>query len=236
MSETLMPGGGVPRRPLHLVIMADCSGSMRGPKILALNYALRAMLPHLVAWEQEQLQAELLIQILAFATRPQWHVADPVPAGELDRHWHDLQYVRQGHTNMGLAFQAAAEVLSPDRLERRALRPVLLLITDGLPTDPPGGFENGLAELTQLAAGRSALRLALAIGRDANSEALRQFCSPGLPVLVADSADSIADRLVAASLALSRMSEAGADRSALAQQLLGPGMPPGVGSTEDLML
>ncbi len=43
-----------------------------------------------------------------------------------------------------------------------------------------------------------------------------------MPVLVADSTDQIADRLVTASIALSRMSEVGADRDALAAQLLQP--------------
>ena len=36
-----------------------------------------------------------------------------------------------------------SEVLGPGKLERRALRPAILLITEGLPTDPPGGFEAG---------------------------------------------------------------------------------------------
>src|SRR5208282_899522 len=40
MTETLMPGGGVARRPLHFIVMADCSGSMKGEKMQALNYAL----------------------------------------------------------------------------------------------------------------------------------------------------------------------------------------------------
>ena len=40
-------------------------------------------------------------------------------------------------------------------------------------------------------------------------------------MLVADSTEDIADRLVAASLAVSRMSEAGADRSAVARRLFG---------------
>ena len=43
-----------------------------------------------------------------------------------------------------------------------------------------------------------------------------------MPVLVADSTDQIAERLVVASLAVSRMSEVGADRQAIAGQLLQP--------------
>jgi hypothetical protein len=99
----------------------------------------------------------------------------------------------------------------------------VLLITDGLPTDPPGGFEQGLAALLDVPAGRSALRLAVAIGRDASSEPLDRFRSQDVPVLVADGTDEIADRLVTASIAVSRMSEIGANREALAQQLIQAG-------------
>ncbi len=231
MTETLMPGGGVARRPLHFIVMADCSGSMKGEKMQALNYALRSMLPHLLAWEEDQLQAQLLIQILAFASTPVWFVPDPVPVAELSSHWQNLEYVPMGRTNMGPAFRAVAEILSPERLERRALRPAILLVTDGLPTDPPGGFEQGLAAMLGQAAGRSALRIAVAIGRDANSEPLDRFRIAEVPVLVADSTDEIADRLVTASIAVSRMSEVGVNRGALADQLL-RGMP-APGSSSD---
>jgi uncharacterized protein YegL len=226
MTETLMPGGGVARRPLHFIVMADCSGSMKGEKMQALNYAIRSMLPHLIDWERDQLHAQLLIRILAFASTPAWFVPDPVPVGELSASWRNLEYVPMGRTNMGPAFRAVAEVLAPDRLERRALRPAILLVTDGLPTDPPGGFEQGLDELLLTVVGRSSLRLAVAIGRDANSEPLDRFRSPEVPVLVADSTDEIADRLVTASIAVSRMSEAGVDRGLLARQLIPAGSDP----------
>ena len=222
MTETLMPGGGVARRPLHFIVMADCSGSMKGEKMQALNYALRSMLPHLVAWERDQIQAQLLIRILRFATEPRWHVAEPLPAADLIASWRNLEYVHQGRTNMGAAFREVSDALGPDKLERRALRPAILLITDGLPTDPPGAFEAGLATLTSSAAGRASLRVAVAIGRDASSEPLDRFRSPDAPILVADSTDDIVDRLVAASIAVSRMSEEGADREALAQTLMHP--------------
>ena len=227
------------RRPLHFIVMGDCSGSMneeKGRKMQALNSALRAMLPHLVRWEREQLQAQLLIRILGFATVPRWHVPEPTPAAELNARWRDLQYVPRGLTNMGPAFEAVAEVLEPGKLERRALRPAILLITDGLPTDPPGEFERGLAALTRHAAGRASLRLAVAIGRDANSEPLDRFRSRDAPVLVAETIDVIVDRLVAASIAVSRMSEVGADRDALAQQLLRPEVVPGSGLDDDPIL
>src|ERR1700677_414366 len=126
--------------------------------------------------------------------------------GEL--RWKPLRFVEKGLTNMGRAFETVATSLQSGQLERRALRPALLLITDGLPTDPPGSFESGLGTLMSVPAGRSAMRLAVAIGRDASSESLTRFINdPAVPVLVADSTEDIADRLVVASIALSRMSE-----------------------------
>ena len=213
-------GGGISRRPLHFIILADCSGGMKGEKIQALNYAIADIMPRLAAWERDQEQAQVFIRAIAFATEPRWHIPDPQPVVGL--HWKPLQPVTKGLTNMGPAFAMAAEALAPDRIERRALRPALLLVTDGLATDPPGGFEAGLATLMAQPAGRAALRLSIAIGRDSQSAALDRFIGdPSVPVLVADSTEDIADRLVAASLAVSRMSEVGADRSALARRLFG---------------
>jgi uncharacterized protein YegL len=219
-----MPGGGISRRPLHLIILADCSGGMKGEKIQALNYAIADMMPHLEEWERDQEQAEVFIRAIAFATEPRWHIREPAPVAGI--RWKPLQTVPKGLTNMGAAFAMAAEALAPGQIERRALRPALLLITDGLATDPPGAFESGLAALMAQPAGKAALRLSIAIGRDAQSDALNRFIGdPSVPVLVADSTEDIADRLVAASLAVSRMSESGADRGAVARKLFG--MPPG---------
>lgn len=43
-TRSVMPGGGVVRRPLHVIMLADCSGSMAGPRIQALKFAIGASL------------------------------------------------------------------------------------------------------------------------------------------------------------------------------------------------
>ena len=85
-----------------------------------------------------------------------------------------------------------------------------------------------MSALMAQAAGKAALRLAISISCDAKSEALDRFIGdPGVLVLVEDSSEDIADRLVAASLAVSRMSGAGADRGSVARRLFGaPGDVP----------
>jgi len=52
---------------------------------------------------------------------------------------------------------------------------VLVLISDGAPTD---GFERGLATLMAEPWARKAVRLAIAIGHDADLEVLQQFIGP----------------------------------------------------------
>lgn len=230
-SEPVMPGGGVARRPLHFIIMADCSGSMAGDRMQALNYAIADMLPQLADWERDQVIAQVMVRVLGFATTPEWHVAEPVPVADL--RWKALHAVEGGYTNMGPAFREVAAAIAPDRLEARALRPAILLVTDGRPTDLGNEFADGLTALTSFPAGQASLRLAIAIGHDAKSEFLDQFIGdPTVPVIVAGNTEEIAERLVAASIAVSRLSESGADHGALVSQLLGTGSG-GPESSED---
>lgn len=222
---SIMPGGGISRRPLHILVVADCSGSMEGEKMQALNFAIANMLPHLAEWEQEQERAEVFVRVLSFADVPVWHVAEPVRAAQM--RWKPLSAVPRGRTNLGPALQVIAEVLSPDHIERRALRPAVVLITDGLPTDRAEDLEAGFAAIEASTGARSAVRLAVAIGRNARSDALVRFIAdPTIPVLVADNTDEIADQLVAASIAVSRLSEGGVDRGALVESLFGPAGEP----------
>jgi hypothetical protein len=91
-----MPGGGISRRPLHFIILADCSGGMKGEKIQALNFAIADMLPYLAAWERDQEQAQVFIRAIAFATEPWWHIAEPQPVAQLG--WKPLRPVPKGLT------------------------------------------------------------------------------------------------------------------------------------------
>lgn len=220
-SVTMMPGGGISRRPLHFFILADCSGSMKAEgRMQALNFAIASMLPHLAAWEKEQEQAQVLLRVVAFADTARWHIAEPVPV--VGARWVPLRHVEKGLTRMGAAFRLVAEALAPGKLETRALRPVILLITDGKPTDPEE-FESGLRVLFGGKAGQGAIRLAVAIGRGANSEYLARFINdPAVPVLVAESVEQITAQLMTASLAMSRLSEVGADRDAIISRLVQP--------------
>jgi uncharacterized protein YegL len=180
-------------------------------RMQALNFAIASMLPHLAAWERDQEQAQVFVRAIAFGDTAQWVVSDPVPLRTM--RWTPLSFVEKGLTAMGAALRLLADELQPGKLEDRALRPAILLITDGRPTDP-AEFDEGLRILMGTQAGHASIRLAVAIGRGANSEYLARFIgNPAIPVLVADNAEQITDQLLAASLAMSRMSVVGAKRT-----------------------
>jgi len=78
----------------------------------------------------------------------------------------------RGNTDMGMALQMTADVLRMASMPERALPPVLVLISDGQPTD---NFDKGLQSLLAQLWGRKAVRIAIAIGRDAELEPLQRF-------------------------------------------------------------
>jgi uncharacterized protein YegL len=162
------------RRPLHFIYLCDCSGSMQANgKMQALNQAIRQSLPAMVEVGRQNPEARLLVRVLGFGSEARWHISDPTPVEQVPQAWVDLQ--AGGMTAMGAALEQLAAVLRTPPMEQRALPPVLVLISDGAPTD---GFERGLATLLAEPWAKKAVRLAIAIGHDADLEVLQQFIGP----------------------------------------------------------
>lgn len=159
-------------RPLHFIYLCDCSGSMAAQgKMQALNEAIRESLPGMVEVARRNPEARLLVRAIRFADGAAWHVERPTPVEELG--WQDLK--AGGVTAMGEALELAAAALRSPPMEARALPPVLVLISDGQPTDD---VERGLRALMREPWGRKAVRLAIAMGHDADQEVLQQFIGP----------------------------------------------------------
>lgn len=156
-------------RPLHFIWIADCSGSMAADgKIQALNHAIRESIPHMRKVADENVNAQVLVRALKFSSGAQWHVSQPTPVDTFE--WVDLS--PSGVTDMGKALSMVAAQLKMPPMSERALPPVLVLITDGQPTDE---YTKGLQELMDEPWGKKAVRMAIAIGEDANSEVLQKF-------------------------------------------------------------
>jgi uncharacterized protein YegL len=163
------PNVRLANRPLHFFYLCDGSGSMAAQgKMQALNQAIRQSLPGMARVARENPEARVLVRALSFADRARWHIAEPTPVDRLE--WRDLQ--AGGCTALGEALGLLADQLRSPPMEDRALPPVLVLISDGQPTDD---FETGLTRLMQQPWAQKAVRLAIAMGHDADLEVLQQF-------------------------------------------------------------
>ncbi len=179
------PGGEMSSRPLHFIWIVDCSGSMMGEKIQSLNYAIRQTIPDMCQAAEENPNAQLLIRAVKFSQGASWHIANPKPIEEFE--WIDLQ--ADGVTDMGKAFELVSEQLHMPPMPERALPPVLVLLSDGQPTDQ---YRKNLENLLALPWGKKAVKIAIAIGQDADLEVLRDFVNnKELPVLQANNPQAL---------------------------------------------
>ena len=108
---TIMPGGGIASRPLHLIIAADRSHSMVGARMQSLNFAVATMLPILREWEDRQEEATLLVRVLQFGTSVSWHVEHPTPLADME--WLPITVDKEEpyRTAMGEALTVLARTL-----------------------------------------------------------------------------------------------------------------------------
>jgi len=179
------PGGKLSTRPLHFIWLCDCSGSMSvDGKIQSLNHAIREAIPHMLE-ATDTPYAEILVRAIAFSDGAKWHIPHPTPVENL--RWSDLS--AEGITDMGKALSMVSEELQVERMSDRALPPILVLISDGQPTD---NFVSGLEMLMHQPWGKKAVKIAIAIGRDANCEILQRFIgNPELKPLQANNPEAL---------------------------------------------
>jgi len=202
------PGGELASRPLHFFWICDCSGSMQADgKIQSLNNAIKEALPHMQHAAEENPNAQVFVRAARFSDGAQWHVAAPTPVA--DFRWTDLNAA--GMTDMGKAIRMVAEQLRIPPMSDRALPPILVLVSDGQPTDDYAG---AMRELLDLPWGKRAVRIAVAIGADADQDALRVFvANPEIPVLQANNAETLVNYIRWASTAVLKAASAPASRN-----------------------
>ena len=207
------PGGELASRPLHFFWICDCSGSMQSDgKIQSLNNAIKEAIPHMQKAADENPNAQVLVRVLKFSDGAQWHVAEPTPVA--DFRWSDLK--ADGMTDMGRALTVLAEQLRIPPMTDRALPPVLVLISDGQPTDD---FEAGRKILMDVPWAKRAVRIGIAIGNDADHDTLRKFiANPEIQPLQANNAETLVNYIRWASTAVLKAASSPASLSKDAAQ------------------
>jgi uncharacterized protein YegL len=126
------------------------------------------------------------------------HTVSDTIAKEVTKHMADGS-VSTG-TDMGKALSLVAEQMKMPPMDERGLPPVLVLISDGQPTDD---FNAGLAALLAQRWGQKSVRIAIAIGGDADLEVLQKFIGHNeIKPLQANNADALTNYIKWASTAV----------------------------------
>ena len=192
MTQTSGAGGeerDAGRRPLDVVFVVDCSGSMAGERIGALNWAMKTVLPAMRAHAEEHPEIAIRIRVLRFATGAMFVTPAPQPIETFA--WDSL--VAGGESDMGAAFHLLAAEFDASGLAADEKPPVIVLVSDGFPSDDAA---SGFDALFATDAGRRATRIPIAIGQDADMALLRAFSSdPSLPPLRSHDVERLVGRM-----------------------------------------
>ena len=104
----------------------------------------------------------------------------------------------------------------------RALPPVIVLLSDGQPTDD---YKKSLDKLLHLPWGKKAVRIAISIGQDADDDVLQQFTGNRELVLQANNPQALVKMIKWASTAASLVSAPASRRKKWMSFLLGTTRP-----------
>ncbi len=162
----------VSARTMALFYLFDNSGSMYGTKIGQVNYAMKDIPTIVKDVADSAPNAKIVVAAASFSTGVEW--ITPQPQSPDDFEWHDLQ--AEGLTSLGAMLTSLNEKMS-----RKAflgdnpmgyLAPGIILMSDGEPTDD---WERPLAALQKNNWFKSAIKVAFAVGDDANKDVLAKI-------------------------------------------------------------
>ena len=199
MQELQRPGGELATRPIHFFWVVDCSGSMYGEKIGIVNNTIQECIPEMRNSADNNPNAQLLIRALQFSSGASWITTSPVPVENYS--WEDMD--ANGLTELGKAFDLLAAQLSIPPMPSRALPPVIVLLSDGQPTDD---YKKSLDKLKGMPWFRKAVKIAISIGQDADDDVLIEFTGNKELVLQANNATALAKMIKWASTTASMVS------------------------------
>ena len=199
MQELQRPGGELATRPIHFFWVVDCSGSMYGEKIGIVNNTIQECIPEMRNSADNNPNAQLLIRALQFSSGASWITTSPVPVETYS--WEDME--ANGLTELGKAFDLLAAQLSIPPMPARALPPVIVLLSDGQPTDD---YKKSLDKLKGMPWFRKAVKIAISIGQDADDDVLIEFAGNKELVLQANNATALAKMIKWASTTASMVS------------------------------
>lgn len=177
----------IPRKTMVLFFVVDTSGSMIGDKIGALNDAIRETLPDLQDLSENNADAKIKIATLQFDSIVQWRDTEPVDSESFV--CNDLK--ANGLTSLGAALYELKDKLSTKKFMKEAVgsfAPVIILLSDGAPTDD---YKTALEEVKRNNWFKHAIKVAIAIGNDADKTVLAEVVGNTEAVIDVHSKESL---------------------------------------------
>lgn len=200
-----------PRRVMVLFFVVDTSASMNGEKITSLNVAVREVLPTISELSAENPDAQIKVAAMEFASGVEWMYPQPIEAESFQ--WRDLE--AGGLTSLGEACAELCTKLSTKAYMTQAtgaFAPAIILMSDGEPTDD---YKRGLEKLKGNNWFKAAIKVAIAIGNDANQDMLAEFTGNSEAVLTVHNKEQLKKIIhfvsVTASQVASKTSSVGKD-------------------------
>ena len=177
----------VARRTMVLFFVVDTSGSMEGAKIGTLNQAIEDIIPEITDISENNADAEIKVAVLEFSNGAKWITPTPIPAQDFT--WAYLN--SGGMTDFGEACKELNEKLSRNSFMSDitgSFAPAIFLLSDGAPTD---NYQPNLEALRQNNWFKKAIKVAVAIGSDANKDVLAEFTGNAEGVLTVHSPEAL---------------------------------------------
>ena len=178
-----------PRRVMTLFYLVDTSGSMAGSRIGTVNAAMEECIPLLKEVAQANDDAEIRVAILQFSNGASWITPQSGPVGLEDIIWNDLQ--AGGLTEFGAALNELDRKLSRNeylKSQTGAYAPVILLLSDGGPTD---NWEPALNQIKNNNWFKHAIKIAIDIESESDRDVLEKFTGNSEAILDAKDTNSL---------------------------------------------
>lgn len=175
MAELETLESGLAQSEIIVIPIIDVSGSMSGERIASVNEAMSEVPAQLADINDESMDTKLLIAPMEFSSGARWFgLKNNQPAEVETFRWIDMQ--ANGLTDLGAACKLLSEKLTVTEQGgwmkgRGGAAPVIILISDGGPTD---NYKPALEALKKRGWFRAALKFAVAV-EGADKTVLAEF-------------------------------------------------------------
>ena len=200
------------RGVMKIFFLVDTSGSMGGAKIASVNTTFPESLIEVAEISRKNPDSRIKIAVLTFANDAQWMYDKPVYAEDFQ--WQNVNAA--GLTAFGDACQKFEAVLSRSQgwmaEPNGSLAPVIIILSDGQPTDM---WEKQLEKLKANKWFKVAIKIAIAIGNDADKEMLAKFTGSMETVITVHDVNQLSKMIKAVAVTSSMVNSKSSDVSAI---------------------